>query len=412
MSLTVAPEPPRRLLPSLSLLSLVVYTALAAVVTILLPNQIAALDEAKKVENLAAVTSVSFAFTIFAQPLAGALSDRTGGRFGRRTPWILLGAVIAGSFLIGLGGLGSLFWIGVFWVVVQFALNLIEAPAAAMVPDHYPRSRRGVASAAIGLGTMAGGATGTVLASRLVTDLPMAYALLGSAVIVAAVIFSLVNRRVDSAPQTSHLPRVNLKSFLAGFWVNPRRYPDYARVFAARMAFLFGYTLVYSLQLYVLTDYIGMSRTEANALMAALTVVTFMTTVLAVVITGWWSDRVGRRKIFVLAACALLILALAAPLFSATPGAMGVFAGIKGLAFGILLSAGAAMFTEVLPGDGAAAGKDLGILNVSTNIPQTLSPVAAAFVISVTGGYTWLFVAAIIVVVVAGGIFASLRTVR
>src|SRR5688572_8099416 len=120
---TERPAPQRRLLPSLSLLSLVIYAALGAVLTVLLPNQVAALDPEHKVENLAAVTSVSFAFTIFAQPLIGALSDRTRSSLGRRLPWMLGGALIGGMFLVAMGGLGSLLWVGVFWVVIQFALN-------------------------------------------------------------------------------------------------------------------------------------------------------------------------------------------------------------------------------------------------------------------------------------------------
>ena len=42
-----------------------------------------------------------------------------------------------------------------------------------------------------------------------------------------------------------------------------------------------------------------------------------------------------------------------------------------------------ALMTEVLPGGGAAAGKDLGILNVATNIPQAMSPAIAGLLIGV-----------------------------
>lgn len=403
---------PRRLLPSLSLLSLVIYAALAAVLTILLPNQIAMLGEENKVENLAAVTSVSFAFTIFAQPLAGALSDRTVGRFGKRVPWILLGAIIGGSFLIGFGGLGSLLWIGIFWVLIQFALNMIEAPVSAMVPDHYPRRRRGVVSAVVGAGTMTGGAAGTVFATRLTENIPAAYATLGALVILAAVAFACVTHSIDVTEGADARSPFSLRRFIAAFWVDPRRHPDFTRSFVARMVFLFGYTLVYTFQLFVLTDYIGLDRDDANTLMAKLAVVTFVTTLTAVAFAGWWSDRIGRRKVFIVAACALLVVALTVPLLMPTVGAMTAFAAIKGIGFGIFLSSGAALFTEVLPGDGEAAGKDLGILNVAINIPQALSPIAAAFVISVTGGYEWLFLVAIIAVTLAGGVFASLRTVR
>lgn len=404
-------KPPRRLLPSLSLLSLVVYAALAALLSVLLPNQIAALDPQRKVENLAAVTSVSFAFTVFAQPLVGALSDRTHGRLGRRVPWMLGGAVVAGAFLVGLGGLGSLLWIGVFWVVIQFALNAVDAPLAATVPDRFPRRRWGVASAVIGVGTMAGGAAGTVFASRFASDLALVSAGLGAAVVVGAVVFAIVNREPRrGALAAEGATPFRWRTFFSGFWVSPRRHPDFALAFAARFVFILGYNLVYTFQLFVLTDHIGLPFPRANVLIGVLTVITFITTLVAVVIAGWWSDRAGRRKAFVLAACGLLILALAAPLIAPSVEAMLVFAAVKGLAFGIFLSSGAALFTEVLPNANAAAGKDLGILNVATNIPQALSPLAAGVVIA-AGGYGALFAVAIITVLIAAVLFARLRGV-
>ncbi len=40
-----------------------------------------------------------------------------------------------------------------------------------------------------------------------------------------------------------------------------------------------------------------------------------------------------------------------------------------------------ALMTEVLP-KGAAAGKDLGILNIATNVPQALGPIIASVLIT------------------------------
>ena len=94
----------------------------------LLPNQVLAIDEANKVSNLAIVTTVSFIFTLFAQPIVGALSDRTRSRLGRRAPWMILGAAVAAVFLVGLGSLSSIVWITVFWVVIQVALNALQGP--------------------------------------------------------------------------------------------------------------------------------------------------------------------------------------------------------------------------------------------------------------------------------------------
>ncbi len=60
---------------------LMVYVAILAVNSggngILLPNIVAGIDEAGKVGNLAFVTTLAFVATVFAQPVAGALSDAT-----------------------------------------------------------------------------------------------------------------------------------------------------------------------------------------------------------------------------------------------------------------------------------------------------------------------------------------------
>src|SRR5205809_7955674 len=84
---------------------LLVYVALLAVNSggngILLPNIVAGLDEAGKIGNLAIVTTVAFIANIFAQPVAGALSDATRSRFGRRTPWMVGGALLTSGFLLG-----------------------------------------------------------------------------------------------------------------------------------------------------------------------------------------------------------------------------------------------------------------------------------------------------------------------
>jgi MFS family permease len=394
--------------------ALVLAANFAAIIAVLLPNQIAHIDPPNKVQNLAIVTSVSFGFTLFAQPLVGALSDRTRGTLGRRLPWMAAGAVVAAAFLFALGGIGSVLWVCVFWVVIQFALNAVDGPVSAVVPDRIPRSRRGTASAIIGIGMMAGAALGTVGAAEFAHQLPLAYTALGIAVIAGVAVFAVFGREpaeIALARQAS-VPPFSWRGFLRGFWVDPRQHPDFTWAFAARFLFILGYNLVYSFQLFVLTDYIGMSLDDANRLLGLLTVLTFITTLLAVVVAGWWSDRSGRRKIFVGAASAFLVIALAAPLLVPTVGGMVVFAAVKGLGFGIFLSSAAALFTEVLPHDGGSAAKDLGIFNVATNLAQVLAPAIAAAIIGSTVGYPALFGTGIVAVIAAALLILPIRGVR
>lgn len=400
----------RVLLPSLSVVTFAIFLSNGAILSILLPNQIEALDPGNKVANLGLVTTVSFAFTIFAQPLVGALSDRTYGRLGRRAPWMIVGSVVAGGFLVGMGGLGSVLWICVFWVVVQFALNAIDVASSSFVPDRVPRARRGVASAVVGIGAIGGGAVGTVVAGRLVDHLPAVYAGLGVTVVVCSALFVLFNRE---APRDKSLTSpFAWRAFAASMWISPRQHPDFAWAFASRLAFILGYYLVYGFQLYILTDFIGMGQRDANELLGLLVVLTFVTIVVSVLLGGWLSDKVGRRKIFVVAASLLVMVALVFPLVMPTVTGMVMFAAVKGLGFGLYLACGSALVTEVLPHGGASSAKDLGIYNMATNIPQALAPALAALIIANVGGYGALFLVAMVGVAISAAFITRVTTVR
>ena len=105
---------------------------------VLIPDLVSKLDAANKVTNLAIVATVAFVVTIIAQPLAGALSDATRSRYGRRAPWIVFGALLAGGFTIGLPlAASSLAMITVAWVLVQVGVNAVLAAAQAIVPDRF-----------------------------------------------------------------------------------------------------------------------------------------------------------------------------------------------------------------------------------------------------------------------------------
>lgn len=111
------------------------YTAYAGLVVVLLPTQIQNLDAAAKESNLALVTMTSSIVTLFAQPIIGAVSDRTRGRLGRRTPWMLFGAVGSTLSLLAISHATTLLWLTLLWVTVQVLLNVIQAPLTAVMAD-------------------------------------------------------------------------------------------------------------------------------------------------------------------------------------------------------------------------------------------------------------------------------------
>lgn len=400
-------RPPRALLPGMAGFSLLVSGSYAALGGVLLSNQVADVDPANKVQIVTLVSSLAFVAAMIVQPLVGALSDRTRGRFGRRAPWLVLGGLIAGAALAVQGNLGTVGSLLVGWIVVTVGLNTVLAPFSAVLPDFLPAERRGRASAANGFGVMIGIALCTTVAGRLADRLPLAYTLAGIAVLVAAVGFSLVIRRPESGPREPF----DLGALLRGMWVSPRKHPDFGWAFAARFLFVLGYFAIYTFQLYILTDYVGQSRRAANGTIGFLNVLLVLGALVGVVVGGLWSDRVQRRKPFLYAASAAMALGMLAPLLAPDVVGMSIMSALLGVGFGIYQSVDTALMSQVLPSE-SAAGKDLGILNLANAIPQAVAPIVGGGLVTLTGGYAALFIVGIVVVILAGVALKGVRRVR
>ncbi|WP_327672802.1 MULTISPECIES: MFS transporter [unclassified Streptomyces] len=201
------------------------------------------------------------------------------------------------------------------------------------------------------------------------------------------------------------------KPFLTGFWVSPRQHPDFAWAFLGRFLLILGYYCVSSYQLYLLDDYLGLTRDRANDLVPLLSMAMLPGLIVMIVVSGPWSDRVGRRKPFVVAASIGMAVALALPLALRSEASMFAYAVLAGCAFGMYMAVDTALMTQVLPRPDDAA-KDMGVLNIANALPQALAPAVAAGVIGAVGGYRSLFVTAIILVVLGAVSVLPIRAVR
>lgn len=404
----------RLLLVSLAAVFFVLLALYCAVLSVLLPNQIEAIDPTHKAGNLAMVFAVTSIFSTLTTPIAGALSDRTRSRFGRRSPWIVLGAVLGAISLLATARMSSLWAITAFWVGATIALNGMQAALTTVVADRFPPDRRGTASGFVGAGMTAGGTAGIVLGGHLAHDLTLAYAVLAAGIAIVCIVFVLLNPepRVDVSAPEPFRPA----AFLAGFWVSPRAHPDFAWAFLGRFTIYMGYQGIVTYLLYILQDYIHLSVPASNAMIATLSTITFVALVLSAFASGLASDRVGRRKPFVFLSSLIMGAALVLPLVLATvPGMMG-YAVLMGIGYGAFMSVDMALMTQVLPdadGEGDATGKHLGILTTAVNIPQILSPVWSAWLLHLTGGdYRALFVSAILFVFAGSFFVLPIKGVR
>jgi MFS family permease len=88
-----------------------------------------------------------------------------------------------------------------------------------------------------------------------------------------------------------------------------------------------------------------------------------------------------------------------------------VAAGILGLGYGCFLSVDQALATQVLP-DPAARGKDLGIMNIATAVPQAIAPLLGALTVAVLGGFRGLFLLAAVCAFAGALAVAKVKSVR
>jgi len=94
---------------------------------------------------------------IAVQPIAGAISDRSGFSWGRRRPYILLGSVLILLLLPGVGFFSSYTAIFIIYCLLQISSNTAQGPFQGFIPDLVPERRRGLASGVRSLLNIVGG---------------------------------------------------------------------------------------------------------------------------------------------------------------------------------------------------------------------------------------------------------------
>lgn len=404
------------LVVSLGLVFFVLFALFAAILGVLLPNQIQDMDPVNKTTTLGIVFAITSVFSTTITPVSGALSDRTRSRFGRRTPWILGGGLAGGIATILIPHGGTIAGVTAFWVLATITLNCMLPPITAVVADRFQPDERGMVSGVVGATMTSGLSAGTIFGGLLAAHLFLAYAILGGGVMFACTLFVLLNPEPPLPASFGKPPPFDLGSFLRGFWISPRQHPDFAWAFFGRFSIYMGYQAILTYLLYILEDHIGLSQADANAMIARMSSVTLVALIISSLLSGWLSDRIGRLKPLVFIAGVIMALAVVAPLVSRNiPGMFG-YAVLIGLGYGAFMSVDLALMTRVLPPRPAgedATGKDLGILTTAINIPQILSPALAALLLSLTGNnYPLLFILAAIIVVFGAALVLPIRSVR
>lgn len=394
----------------LCLANVALWFSMQPVINYLLPKQIVAFDPVASHQGLydGLILAVGAFLSIFSNTIGGALSDRTTSRFGRRIPWLVgCGALGAGALalLANAGGIALLF---VGYGLYQLVVNGALAALTAIVPDKAPEEQRGLVSAFVGLALPLAIVLGAIVVGLIVTDVRIGYYILAAALIIVMLVFSLTLH--DPPLPHDAVPPFRLGEFLKGFWLDPRKYPDFGWAWLTRFLVNFGWnaTLGSFLFLY-LKNAVKVQNPQSSVAIVQIIAVAMI--LISSVIGGYLSDRLRRRKIFVMGSAALIAVALLILAFVTSWTAVLIAGVIVGLGFGAYLAVDLALLTDVLP-SASDRGKDMGVFNIANALPNALAPLVGGIVVATFGSFQPLFFMAAGMTLLAAILVQPIKSVR
>ena len=390
----------------LSLVSIGVWAGFLGPIQVLLAQQAEQFSPDHKEAALALVTGVGAAVSTVLNPLCGALSDRTVARIGRRLPWVLGGLAGAIVSMLLLAAADSVWSLVLAWALAQAALNAMLAAVTATVPDRVPARQRGAVGGWLAIAQTAGVVAGSGIAAAT-GSIAAGYLTIAGVLAVVSLPYCLDSRDLALAPGARR--SFSLRHFVGSLWVSPRQHPDFGWAWLTRFLMNLGNALVILYLLYYLKEAIDLTDDEAEDGVFVLTALYGVITIVTAIVGGIWSDRIGRRKPFVIgsgliAAVALLLLGFASTWAMAVAGAV-----VLAIGFGTYTAVDFAMITQVLPA-ALDRAKDLGVINIANALPQVLAPGVAALVLALGLGYSGLYLVAAAVSVLGSVLVNRIRS--
>lgn len=351
------------------------FVSFLPLLQIVLPLKVSLLAPGQKAELLGMVASLGALAAALANLGAGWISDRTRGRWGRRRPWLLAGAAAtAASYaLVGLARTPASLIVAM--LVFQVAFNFVFAPLLALIPDRVPHAQRGWVAALAGLGFPLGSMVGSAVVGGWLSSEPARLSALAAIVLISIVPFALLIR--DPQPAAPP-PRVTEAASPAQQGLAR----DFLWVWMGRFLVVTALSLVQTYLLFYVRDGVGHGGSDAGAArgVAQLAIISGVFNVAAGLVAGRLSDRLGRRKVFVMGGAVVMAASLVGLALARDWGAVIVLYAVYGCGVGSYYAADLALVTQVLP-SAQGAGRDLGVVNLSNTAPQILAPWAAGLLL-------------------------------
>lgn len=457
-----APRLNRRFVAALMLANFGTNVALIAPIQNILPRMIeAATGSSGKALGLGLVTGLGALAALVFNPLAGAVSDRWLGK-DNRTATMLVGLVSGGVAHVVLGYQHSVLDIAIWWTLCQATINIAYSPMSAIVVDHVDRRSWGLVWGLISVAQAVGLILGLAAVIEVFPSVTAGMTAISIGYVTCLIPLIIVLYRL---PRMSHAPAAGAGSALdtsttgdarpveravtntgtstgtgaienstaagtglarppatpagaspAGASAGPASRPGVRALLSLDQGFglvwtgKFLVTLAETVALlylyYYLQDVVHYHNPGQGQLILVL--IATLAVIVATVAVGRVADLTdGYRRYAVLASLVMAAVGFVLAGF-ALWAVVVVCAFTLGAGYGAFQSVSQALSMVVLP-DPESAGRDLGIINIASAVPQVIGAPIAGLVVSVLGGYRGLFAFAGLLALAAAAVFTRVR---
>jgi MFS family permease len=306
--------------------------------------------------------------------------------------------------------------LGFGWVLTQLGWGAVLGNLQVSTADRLPESQRGKVAGLTGFATQVAPVFGVVVAGGFAADPLLLFLIPGAVGIVLTTLFVTLVHEDDSRTLV-FADRITPASLLRKYLFSPKRYPDFAWNWLGRFLFYFGLTLNTTFTAFFFASRLGVTIEEVGAVIAATGGLGVIATTAGALGGGFLSDRLRRRRVFVLAGGVLMAAGMLVSAFSFDLPTLVAGGAVTAVGLGMFAAVDQALLLDVLPEKATEAGRFMGITGFAISIPQSSAPLIAPLflAIGVAGGeknYTLLFIVAAAFVVLGGAAVMRVRSVR
>lgn len=356
-------------------------------------------------EVLGYITGTAQLVYLVISPIIGIWSDRTRSRFGRRTPFIFLGSGIGLAGLVVIGLAPDLLIVGAGWVLGMSGWSIAGAAIQTLQADKLPEQQRGKVSALTGLMTQIAPVIGIGIAYAVSSSTFLIFLIPG---LVGAVLLALlpIFKPEGSSRELVRGSDVTVRSIVASYGFNVRKYPDFAWNWLGRFIFFIGLYFNTTFGTFFYAQRLDLPVREVAGIVATIGMLGVVAAAAGALLGGFLSDKLKRRRLFVLLAAVLFVAGAVTEAFAWSLPQLIIGAVIMQMAIAVFATVDQAIIFAIIP-DRSEAGRYMAVVSFAQKIPSAVAPLLASVVITIGAvgaekNYTILYLSGAVFALVGG----------